>query len=239
MTKRSRDILFFLLVVLFLTTAPLVIFYFQGYRFDFEKKEVVKTGGLYFKVLPHNAQIYLDGDFKKKTSGLTGSVLIKDLLPREYQIEIRKTGYHSWQKNLAVKESQVTEAKHIILFPRNPNFALADKMPEIEASATSSDKQKVVEVNEYEIRVLFLEKEEEVFIARFSKKIGNVFWLTDHYLIFSVGDKIKIAEIDDRDKINIINLATFKEPQIFWESKDKKLYVRSDKQIYLLDNLLP
>jgi len=227
-----------------------VIFYFQGYRFDFEKNKVVQTGALYLKAMPNNCQVYLDGDFKKKTSGFTGSVLIENLMPREYQVEIRKTGYHSWQKNLEIREKQVTEAKNIILFPQNPDFTIVSEKPEIKISATSSDKQKVIDASAYEIRVLFPEKENplfphstlfphrEVFIARFSKKIGNIFWLTDHYLIFSVGNKIKIAEIDDRDKINIIDLAEFKDPEIFWDEKNKNLYVLSEGKLYLSKNLI-
>ncbi len=239
MQKRSRTILFVLCIFLFLLAAPTVLLYFQGYRFDFEKKELVQTGGLYFKVLPASSQVYLDGDFKKRTSGFTGSVLIENLIPREYQVEIKKAGYHSWQKNLEVWERRVTEAKNVILFPQNPDFTIVNEMPKVEMTATSSDKKKVIKANNYEIRVLFPEKGEEVFIARFSKKIGNIFWLTNHYLIFSVGDKIKISEIDNRDKINIVDLAEFKNPKIFWDKEKKDLYVESEGKIYLFDDLLP
>jgi hypothetical protein len=253
MTKRSRTIIFFVFVFLFLLATPSIIFYFQGYRFDFETKRVVQTGAFYFKVLPRSVEVYLNGKFQKRTSFLTGSILIENLLPKNYEIEIKKEGYHSWQKNLAVREKQVTEAKDIILFPKNPSFTIVSEKPENESFAsfpvidpqlremvaTSSDKKKVVDSSNYEIWVLFPEEKEEVFITRFSKKIGNVFWLTDHYLIFNVGDKIKIAEIDDRDKINMIDLAEFKNPEIFWDKKSKKLYVLSEGNLYQSEPLLP
>ena len=104
----------------------------------------------------------------------------------------------------------------------------------------------MVYFNDYEIWVLFLEKKydqsqkeagEKLFITRFSEKIDDLFWYTGHYLIFNVGDKIKVAEIDDRDKINIVDLAEFKEPKIFWSNK--KLYVLSEENLYVSEELTP
>ena len=240
MEKRTRTILFIICVVFFVLVAPSIILYSQGFRFNFETKKVTQTGALYFKVLPRSAEVYLNGKLKAKTSIITNSALIENLLPKTYQIEIKKEGYHPWQKNLTVKETQVTEAKNIILFPEKPNFTIVNhSTPEIEESATSSDKKRVIErSNDYEIWILFLEEEEKVFLTRFSEKIGHIFWLTDYYLIFNVGDKIKVAEIDNRDRINMIDLAEFKNPEIFWSQKDKKLYLLSEGNLYYLENLL-
>lgn len=43
-------------------------------------------------------------------------------MPKKYKIQIRKDGYYSWQKDLEIKEKEVTEAKNIILIPESPNF---------------------------------------------------------------------------------------------------------------------
>ena len=239
MKKRTRSILFVICVILFLLIAPVVVLYSQGYRFDFQEKRVTQTGAFYFKVLPENAEIYINGKFKNTTSAFTNSSLIKNLVPRTYNVEIKKQGYHIWQKNLEVREKQVAEAKNIVLIPKNPNLNIIDQMPEIEITATSSDQKKVIDFNDHEIWVLFPEKEEKVFITRFSEKIGDVFWLNNHYLIFNVNNKIKVAEIDTRDKINIVDLTEFKSPEIFWDQKDENLYILSQNNLYLLKNLLP
>ncbi|MBI2626160.1 MAG: hypothetical protein HYW69_01030 [Candidatus Nealsonbacteria bacterium] len=240
MTKRSRTILFIISVLLFLSATPSVIFYSQGYRVDFETKKIVKTGGLSFRVLPGKAQVYLNGQLEKSTSMLTNSVFIENLLPKTYEIEIKKEGYHPWKKNLEVKEAMVAEAENITLFPQNPQFVATNQnISKIKASATSTDKKKAIESDGYELWVIFLEGEERVFLTRFSEKIENIFWLNDYYLIFNAGDKIKIAEIDDRDGLNIIDLAEFKSPEIFWDKDAKKLYVVSGKKTYLLEHLLP
>lgn len=266
MTKKTRTILFFTFAALFVLAAPTVLFYSQGYRFDFETKKVVQTGGLYFKVAPRSAQVYLNGKLKGTTSLFTNSALVENLLPKTYYAEIKKDGYRSWQKTLEVKESQVTEAKNILLFPENINFAKLDLTPKqisdtvsvLPANATSSDGDKVIEANDHEIWVSFPKEKKKIFLSRFSEKICQVLWLNDYYIIFTVGDKIrtsspdgsenldfspcsklKAAEIDDRDRLNVIDLAEFNEPQIFWDKANSKLYILSQSSLFASDKLLP
>ncbi len=255
MEKRARTILFIVCVVIFALAAPTVVFYSQGYRFDFETKKIVQIGAFYFKVSPRNAEVWLNNKSKAKTSIFTNSALIENLVPRTYKVEIKKQGYHTWQKNLEVRERQVTEAKNVVLIPENPNFIILatstkeilEITSEIEMVATSSDENKLIEFNNYEIWVSFIrktvqpqiEQEEKIFITRFSDEIDKVFWLNDYYLIFNVGNKIKVAEIDDRDRINIVDLAEFENPEIFWSEKAKELHILSQGNLYLSENLLP
>ncbi len=122
MTKKTRRIIFLTFLILFLFLAPVAILYSQGYRIDLENKKLTNTGGLFFKILPKQSEVYIDGTLEKKTDFFFGSILIENLLPRKYQIEIKKDGFHSWQKNLEIKEKEVTEAKNIILFPQTVDF---------------------------------------------------------------------------------------------------------------------
>jgi len=105
----------------------------------------------------------------------------------------------------------------------------------------SPDLKKLVYFSNYEIWILFLKdsdppaihrKGDRVFFVRLSEKIDNVFWLNSDYLIFNAGNKIKIAEIDDRDRINIVDFAEVKEPEIFFNKSNKKLYLLSDENLY-------
>ena len=127
MAKRQKFILFSILAILFFLIAPLAIFYSQGYRFDFEKKRVLRTGGFDFKVYPKRAEVYLNGKFIKKTDFLFGGAFIENLLPKKYKIEIKKEEYFPWEKNLEIKEGLVTEAKNIFLILENPRFDLLSK----------------------------------------------------------------------------------------------------------------
>ena len=514
MTKKSRTILFFILIILFLVIAPSIVFYSWGYRFNFETKKIVKTGAFYFKVLPKSAQISIapldskgnvikEKEIIKKTDFFFGAALIENLLPKKYQIEIKKDGLYSWKKILELKENQVTEAKNIVLVPQDiginpltknvedffpsPDEKIIILKETAESSSTSSppgsnsagwslkifevqnnvksqlmdskdlskdgqvnlldlkfspdserlllkvdvgeedkssssptesrlrdeggkesealfdfanarvkyylldltqalpkailldflneeyqdisfhpnnsqqlimlkngaifeadiaqkkisqkllenvksfqifnqdfyyldnsgflfktdfsfsnpekinkqpfslekdrslqvdvfldwifisdgqkiyffnlesdsfekffetnkqlkvspDYKKIAYASDYEIWILFLkpelgqpqkENKEQLFIARFSEKMGEIFFFTDHYLIFNSGGKIKIAETDDRDIINIVDLAEFESPKIFWNQIYKKLFILSNGNFYSSKVLIP
>ena len=127
MTKKTRTILFLICLFSLILAAPTAILYSQGYRFDFEAKKIVQTGGFYTKVLPKSAEIYINEKLKEKTDFLFGTALVKNLLPKTFEIEIKKQGCQSWKKSLEIKEKQVTEAKNVILIPENPDFTLLYK----------------------------------------------------------------------------------------------------------------
>lgn len=83
---------------MFLLIAPSIVLYSQGYRIDFENKKITQTGGLFLKISPKQADIYLNGKLSRKTDFFFGSALIENLLPKKYKLEIKKTGYQSWKK---------------------------------------------------------------------------------------------------------------------------------------------
>jgi hypothetical protein len=124
MKKKTRTILFSIFVFLFFLISPSVILYSKGYRLDLENKKIVRTGGLFLKTFPKKTEIYLDGKFKKGTSLIFGTVLIENLLPKRYKVEVKKEGYFPWKKSLEIKEGQVTEVKDLILFPKNLPFEI-------------------------------------------------------------------------------------------------------------------
>ena len=433
MTKKTRTILFLICLFLFLLIAPVTIFYSQGYRFDIDSKKITQTGGLFLKIEPKQVEIYINGKLKKKTDFFFGSALIENLLPKKYKVEIKKEGYHPWEKNLEIKEKQVTEVKNIVLFSENPTFNIltagvkdfwfspdekkiilfegsemgwALKLYDLEKNvksqlieerdfyskgadllnlefsedsneiyldigmkekekyftlklnkfpptltereiATSSeniiasqvfngdsyyrdksgyllkneerltenpfpvkaeteyvleifqnfiflrenqtlyqfnpdlksfekffeninflkispDLKKIVYFSNSEIWILFLKEVvsqpikksgEKVFLVRLSEKINDVFWLNSDYLVFNTGNKIKVAEIDDRDRINMVDIAEFssaaksyggpaealreggENPKIFFSQKQKKLYILSNGNLYTSETL--
>jgi hypothetical protein len=148
-----------------------------------------------------------------------------------------------------LKEPYYLDKEKEILYLRDQKSDSLEKIFERTKDAKlSPDLKKLVYFSESELWVLFLQQEigqpqksagEKVFIARFSEKIGDVFWLNNHYLVFNVANKIKVAEIDDRDSINMVDLAEFKDPKIFWDKNNKKLYVLSEGNLAVLANLTP
>jgi hypothetical protein len=410
MKKRTRTILFLIFFFLFFIISGSILLYIQGYRFDFKNRKFKKTGGLFLKIFPKQANVYLDDKFLKKTDFIFGTVLIENLLPKKYKVRVEKEGYFPWEKSLEIKENEVAEVKNIILFPKEikpkilftniENFWVSPKgkivllekggllslfdqkegakkiLLKIEGDSQlsklwfSEDEKKIYlkigakeiktfslnleeiqpELKEFEenklpieniaffksgkeiyyltdsgfiyksdeelnfktqlnknpfpvkkekeykldvlegwlflkegerffyynqdedlfekildgvldykvskngekmaifsnneIFILYLkerfiqpqkQKGEKIFITRFSEKIGDLFWLNLDYLVFNVGNKIKISETDDRDKFNIYDLVEFEKPKIFFNENEKRLYILSQGKLFFID----
>jgi len=138
----------------------------------------------------------------------------------------------------------VAEGENLYLF--SPNSKSFEKFFErINDLKISPDNKKLVFFSNSEIWILFLKEEgtkkagEKSFLVRLSEKIGDVFWLNSDYLIFNSGNNLKIVEIDDRDRINVVDVAEFGNPKIFWSQFNKKVYVLSDGNLYQSGSLLP
>lgn len=116
-----RKLLLCLAVIFFIAITPPLLLYACGYSFDWQNRKIVMTGGFYFKAMPKQAEIYLNGELKGKTP-----LLVKRILPGEYYVSIQKTGYYPWQKNLRIKSQLVTEARNILLIPEQPALELAE-----------------------------------------------------------------------------------------------------------------
>jgi len=125
MEKNSvKKIAFIVLVLAFFAVAPILILNVQGYRFDFEKMKLVETGGLSIKASAPEADVFVDGQYKNRTSSFTKDLLVQNLAPDEYKIRVEKDGYHAWEKTLGVEEKKVTKAENIYLFPEEISFGV-------------------------------------------------------------------------------------------------------------------
>ncbi len=113
---------FFVLVLAFFTVVPILILNVQGYRFDFKKMKLVETGGLSIKASAPEANVFVNGQYKNRTSSFTRDLLVQNLAPEEYEIRVEKSGYHAWGKTLGVEEKKVTKAENIYLFPEKISF---------------------------------------------------------------------------------------------------------------------
>lgn len=308
MTRKTRFILFSIFVAVYLVLAPLIIFYSLGYRFDFEKKRIISTGGLYLKFWPENAEVFVDGKIKKRVNPFSNEMLIQGLFPKKQTILVKKDGYNQWEKTLEIKEKEVNRVENITLikekiifeklkenikdFYISPNGDLIlssdpsisnpennkklivggkltfkkedgyiyllntktnkfDSFYEAKDIIFSPDKSKFLFFNDHEILFANIDKpNERNFLLRFSEKINNCFWLNNNYLIFDVTGKIKISEIDSRDRINIVELPQqvylndesiieLKNPKFLFNQTDKKLYILTENTLLASEKLLP
>jgi hypothetical protein len=97
--------------------------------------------------------------------------------------------------------------------------------------------KKIALFSENEIWILNFDGKKE-FLSRFSEKIGDLFWLNEDYLIFLRGNKIKVSEIDKRDKLNIYDLVDFEGERFFFDPSDQRIYLFREKTIFQSDPIL-
>jgi hypothetical protein len=84
-----------------------------------------------------------------------------------------------------------------------------------------------------------------MLLARISEKIDQVFWLNNKYLAFLSSGKIKVAEIDDREKVNILDLTPSfslsdkKIEKFYVEPKKTKIFLLTSENILLAGQIFP
>lgn len=103
MTLRKRIILIVCGIAIFASAAPAIVFLARGYSFDFKNFRIVSTGILSVKSEPKGAEIIVDGRLKDKSPAA-----IRFLTAGEYEVILKKAGFVSWKKRVAVHEHLVT-----------------------------------------------------------------------------------------------------------------------------------
>lgn len=215
------------------------------FKSDFIKKEIsepILNNLISYKPLNSNL-IWLNDEgflFKSNLSGEKIEVLNLKPIDIESESEYKITAYNL--SKILIQKSNT------LFYLEQDSKTFKEISNSVKNFRFSPDFKKVVYWNDYEIWILFLEEKldqppkmigELTFLTRFSEKIKEVFWYTSHYLIFNTGDKIKIIEIDDRDKINTVNLTSFEEPKIFWNKSYKNLYILTNENLFFSEKLLP
>ena len=113
----------------------------------------------------------------------------------------------------------------------------------------SQDNNKLAYLNDTEISVYFFKEKLEqieqsqsnqnILLVRFSEKINQIFWLNNDYLVFTINNKLKAIEIDNRDQPNIADLAEFNNPQIYFNKENKNALILTEGNLLISDQILP
>lgn len=221
-----------------------------AWEFDFNKKELKILSLLpdirVLKISDGSIYYLTDPGYLYKTDFSFGSGIKINETPfslraeTEYELNI-------FGDTIFLKDYNLSEP---VLYLFNPDSKSFEKFFEgIRNLEISPDLKKIAYFSEHEIWIFYpkgaqaLKNEDKVFLVRFSKKINEPFWLNNHYLIFRINqeensNQTRIVEVDNRDKINIVNLGELKTTKIFWNTNDKKLYSLSDGNLLILENLI-
>jgi hypothetical protein len=113
----NTRVLYTLSSALFIILGSLIaIRYAQGYRFSLSRNNIVKgTGLLVANSFPSGAEVHINGKLYTATDTTVY------LEPGQYNVEIYKDGYSTWQKNISIEPELVTQT-NAQLFRKVPSL---------------------------------------------------------------------------------------------------------------------
>ncbi|MFA5753843.1 MAG: PEGA domain-containing protein [Patescibacteria group bacterium] len=137
MSKKVRDYLFYLFVIVFVLATVIISLYASGYKFNLSwppkfNRLLLKTGMLIVDSNPSGADIYLNDrqvtshsilPWEKKH--LTTAAKVKNILPGEYSLRIEREGYWPFKKKINIYSGQTTFAENINLFRSDLPFLVS------------------------------------------------------------------------------------------------------------------
>ena len=75
-----------------------------------------------------------------------------------------------------------------------------------------------------------------IFISRFSQNINDIKWLNGDYFVYTLGTKVNISEIDNRDHINSFELPQSETSKIFFNGNTKKLFLLNEEELLVSED---
>lgn len=137
MTLRTRKVLFYGLVALFLVVGTGVVLYAQGWRLNLATFQASKVGAIYIRSYPSDAQILIDGkSTQNKTGFLSPGTFISNLFPKHYTVTLKEQGYDAWSEVALVAPSMVVQMKYAVLVPNNATSVAITAAPNAATTST-------------------------------------------------------------------------------------------------------
>ncbi len=115
MKLAQRRLIYSFFIILFLMGLPIIFLYANGYKYNFKKHCLQKTGIIFLETKPNQAKIFLNNQLVGEHTPLR----IKNLLPNTYELKINKSGYNDWIKKIQVSAGETTFIQYVRLFKTN------------------------------------------------------------------------------------------------------------------------
>lgn len=201
MSKKIRDYLFIVFIILFLFITIVTSLYSSGYKFNLAwppkfNRLLQKTGMLAVATEPARAVVYLndkpqkDLSFKPwKNDYLLTPTKIKNLLPGEYELRLEQAGYWPYKQKIWINSGETTFIEDVNLFRENLPLLLIS-VPE-NALAMSPDRKYLYLETAKKIIIL---KTEAIRTLNLPEKAAGL-WLKNNKLLASgiIFDPLKAA----------------------------------------------
>ncbi len=112
-----RKFLFYIFLAAYMVITPYAVLYALGYLMPPASGEFFsKTGLISVQTEPGGARIFVEG---KKYSQKSPAA-VQGLLPGEYEIQLTKKGFESWEKKISIVRGLATRLEPVILLPQHP-----------------------------------------------------------------------------------------------------------------------
>lgn len=196
MRYKTRQKLFILFVLIFFIITPLIILHAVGYRITLSwpikfNQILQKTGMFIINTKPKGAIIYLNNKpqqlFFKKYFSKTESYLktpdkIQNLLPGEYDVQLKLRGHWSWKKKLNIYPGQTTYIEEVYLLkkelPVQIFYTAIQKIavsPNKKYSAILNNNQQITILDlDNELQILtWPQAQDKVYPVKFASQVFN------------------------------------------------------------------
>lgn len=223
----------------FFILAPLIVLFVTGTEYDFKSHAFVKTGTLSIQTQPRKAEVYINGELTDATQST-----IRFLIPGDYDISVRKTGYFDWNKRLRVNAQYVTEAsassKYLTLFFSNPSVG------EIKTGVTNffAGDRKILYLTKDTLYLGNLSSPTETQAMALPENLVNettqisILASPDenYFLLYSKSQAVVFDSVrNDMLSISDLLIGKILNPDQFQFSADNKLYYLANSALYQID----
>lgn len=250
-----RRFLALFFIFIFFALLPTILNYARGYRFDNQKNEMVRTGGITVNSSPRNARVYLNGNYEEpkffekifiplknifglRKMGGTTPAIFQNLLPDKYEVKIIKKGYQAWSKKINVHPERVTFAENINLFLQEPeintlkntNLSLVKFSPNGTHLTYTNAKD-----NQLTLIDLININSEKLFIS--TSPVDKVSWSpTNESFYFKNKDNLTFIDLKQNTSTTLDEITEKIFTKIVWDNNKKGvLYGLTNNKIYQLN----
>lgn len=241
MNIKARRLVMYFFISAFFIIAPILLFYVSGYRLDFKRYMIIKTGTLFIEAKEiKKAELYINDKLQEKL--FNEKEYIYNLLPGEYTVKLAEAGYHPWQKKTVIESGMTTFIKDAILFKNEIPLQIVDG--QINNFALSPDKQKLVytlENKAFEEYYLFdLNLNQKTFLYRTALEdmAALLAWApsSKKILVRSENDYIVLDCQNSNNNLAIKNIMGVSPENLIWDqSSDNLLFGKYLNSIYSID----
>lgn len=204
-------------LLFFLIAGVAIVSYAAGYKIDLVSRQIKQTGMIEVQTRSKESSIFINNEFKGNDS-----VVVRDLLPGEYNILVSREGYHDWTKKVDLKAGRVEILNDVTLFLKEPkteefvseiNNDSLFKLSDTDALATNGSE--IIQNN--------------LFVTRLNTEIFGVCWYPNRkYIAFTTQKKLNVIEIDGSNQVEILEKDS-DSPVVFVNSGMSMIFKSGDK----------